>query len=226
MKTFIMVSEKPWHKELFKEIGKEFAHYDWIFLSKQEEFTVENISRIDPGKIFIPHWSYIIPSSIFEKYDCIVFHMTDLPFGRGGSPLQNLVTKGFQETKISALKVERGLDTGPIYLKRPLTLCGTAKEIFLRSNSIIGQMISEIISQELQPSPQEGEVVEFKRRKPEDGKMNDLDQLSKMYDFIRMLDCEGYPSAYIENENFRFEFSRASLKSEKEILADVRIIKK
>ena len=41
-----------------------------------------------------------------------------------------------------------------------------------------------------------------------------------------MLDCEGYPNAFIENKNFRFEFTRASLKSEKEIIADVRIIKK
>jgi methionyl-tRNA formyltransferase len=41
-----------------------------------------------------------------------------------------------------------------------------------------------------------------------------------------MLDCEGYPAAFIENEHFRFEFTRASLKSEKEIIADVRIIKK
>ena len=30
---------------------------------------------------------------IHENYKCIIFHMTDLPFGRGGSPLQNLISR-------------------------------------------------------------------------------------------------------------------------------------
>ena len=43
--------------------------------------------------------------------------MTDLPFGRGGTPLQNLIVKGFDKTKISALKVTKGIDAGPNIFK-------------------------------------------------------------------------------------------------------------
>jgi len=50
--------------------------------------------------------------------------MTDLPFGRGGSPLQNLIVRGFTHTKLSALRVEKGLDTGDIYLKEDLEQYG------------------------------------------------------------------------------------------------------
>ena len=64
----------------------------------------------------------IIPKKIYSNYDCIVFHMTDLPYGRGGSPLQNLIVRGHKETKISALNVQSGLDTGDIYLKKKLIL--------------------------------------------------------------------------------------------------------
>ena len=46
--------------------------------------------------------------------------MTDLPYGRGGSPLQNLIARGFLETKISAILVEKQLDAGPVYLKMEL----------------------------------------------------------------------------------------------------------
>jgi len=56
--------------------------------------------------------------------------MTDLPLGRGGSPLQNLIERGIEKTKISALKVEDGVDTGDIFIKEPLNLKGTAEEIF------------------------------------------------------------------------------------------------
>ena len=47
-----------------------------------------------------------------------------------------------------------------------------------------------------------------------------------MYDYIRMLDADGYPKAFIENEYFKFEFSKASLKTKGEIQGHIRIIKK
>ena len=103
---------------------------------------------------------------------------------------------------------------------------GTAQEIFLRAKYIVKEMIIEIIDEQLIPVAQKGEITEFKRRKPENSNLEGIIETEKLYDQIRMLDCEGYPPAYIESENFRFEFSRASLKSKQEIIADVRIIKK
>lgn len=192
----------------------------------KEDFTVERIGSISPVKIFIPHWSYIIPSAIFERYECIVFHMTDLPYGRGGSPLQNLIVRGLTATKLSALRVEVGLDTGPVYLKMDLSLSGTAEEIFVRVNKLVGKMIVEIIQNNLQPVPQEGDPVVFKRRKPEQSDMSGLEKLEEIFDYIRMLDADGYPHAYIEKGEFRYEFTRASIKADGSIVADVKITKK
>ena len=223
--TYILLTNKSWHDSLFDELSKRQGE-KWVRLSTKDEFTVSNLNKLKPDSIFIPHWSHIIPEEIFDNFKCILFHMTDLPYGRGGSPLQNLIVKNQKKTKVSALKVEKGLDTGPIYLKKSLSLHGTAQEIFLRSKDVIHQMIVEIIEKNLRPVTQEGEIIEFKRRKPQDGDLEDLKDLEQIFDYIRMLDCEGYPSAFIETEHFKYEFSRASLKSEKEILADVRIIKK
>jgi len=36
--------------------------------------------------------------------------MTDVPYGRGGSPLQNLIVRGHTETKLTALRCVRDLD--------------------------------------------------------------------------------------------------------------------
>ena len=41
-----------------------------------------------------------------------------------------------------------------------------------------------------------------------------------------MVDCDGYPKAFIENEFIKFEFTKAKMKSKDEILANVRIFKK
>lgn len=80
-----------------------------------------------------------------------MFHMTDLPYGRGGSPLQNLIVRGHKEIMISALRVEKGLDAGDIYMKKPLSLEGTAEEIFIRANDIIEDMIEELILKNTPP---------------------------------------------------------------------------
>ena len=226
MENILIVSEKSWNKELVSYLQSTMPQYAFYLISQKEDFTVERIGSISPVKIFIPHWSYIIPSAIFERYECIVFHMTDLPYGRGGSPLQNLIVRGLTATKLSALRVEVGLDTGPVYLKMDLSLSGTAEEIFVRVNKLVGKMIVEIIQNNLQPVPQEGDPVVFKRRKPEQSDMSGLEKLEEIFDYIRMLDADGYPNAYIEKGEFRYEFTRASIKADGSIVADVKITKK
>lgn len=226
MENILIVSEKSWNKELVSYLQSTMPQYAFYLISQKEDFTVERIDSISPVKIFIPHWSYIIPSAIFERYECIVFHMTDLPYGRGGSPLQNLIVRGLTATKLSALRVEAGLDTGPVYLKMDLSLSGTAEEIFVRANKLVGKMIVEIIQNNLQSVPQEGDPVIFKRRKPEQSDMSGLEKLEEIFDYIRMLDADGYPHAYIEKGEFRYEFTRASIKADGSIVADVKITEK
>ena len=224
---FIILSEKKWHEDLFNQLKNEFNENEWLLINKKADFNLHLLNKFKPDKIFIPHWSYIIPEEIFNSFECIVFHMTDLPFGRGGSPLQNLIVRGFKSTKISAIKVQTGIDTGDVYLKKSLDISGSAQEIFQKSAVIIEEMIKEIIIEKSIPSPQIGEIVEFKRRKPEESNISELEDLEYIYNYIRMLDCEGYPHAFIETKFFKVEFTNANFfESEKIITANVRIVKK
>lgn len=112
--------------------------------------------------------------------------MTDLPYGRGGAPLQNLIIRGHKNTKITAFRVEKVLDAGPIYLKYDLNLSETARDIFKRASIVMFEMISHLVNNN--PTKQIGEAVEFKRRTPEMSDISDLTELSKIYDYIRMVD--------------------------------------
>ena len=151
MNTYAIVSEKTRNHTLIDKLQSEFKSISWILIDDKKKFNVTFLETHQITKIFIPHWSYIIPSEIYLNYECIVFHMTNLPYGRGGSPLQNLIVRGHTETKISALRVVKELDAGSIYLKRDLSLSGTAEEIYDRANEVIEPMISEIISKNLEP---------------------------------------------------------------------------
>jgi methionyl-tRNA formyltransferase len=225
--TNIILSEKDWNRNLISILEIAHKNTNWLFINNKNDFNLDVLSKQNIDKIFIPHWSYIIPKEIYLNYECIVFHMTDLPYGRGGSPLQNLIVRGHTETKVSALKVVKELDAGSIYLKRDLSLVGTAEDIFKRANAIIAVMITEIISKNLRPKEQEGEIIEFKRRKPEESNIDKVEDLKTAYDYIRMLDAEGYPHAFLETSNLKLEFTNANYNTDDEIItAHVRIFKK
>lgn len=183
------------------------------------------LEQVTPDWVFFPHWSWKIPAKIFDSYNCVIFHMTDLPYGRGGSPLQNLIVRGHTSTQLSAIKCVAELDAGPIYLKRPLDLSGTAEAILERAARTIGEMIPVIVDQAPQPVAQSGEVTHFERRKPEQSRIPDGLSVEQLYDFIRMLDAEGYPRAFTETPDFVLELSQASL-ADGRVEAKVNIRKK
>lgn len=195
---------------------------NFILISDPAELTAENLVAINPKFVFFPHWSHRIDVSIYEQFECVIFHMTDLPFGRGGSPLQNLIARGIYETKISALRCVQEMDAGPIYLKKPLSLYGSAEEIFLRVSEVIEDMVVELLEKLPEPIPQEGVPTTFKRRRPEDGNLAAAQSLKQAFNLIRMLDAEGYPNAFLDVGPFKIEFSRASMKTG-QVMADVRI---
>jgi methionyl-tRNA formyltransferase len=107
-------------------------------------------------------------------------------------------------------------------MKRPLSLTGTAEEILLRATLLTEGMIEHIFSERPEPIEQTGEITEFKRRLPEDGNLASLDDLETLFDYIRMLDADGYPPAFIETDCFRLEFNRAT-ENPNDIVAEVKI---
>jgi methionyl-tRNA formyltransferase len=70
--------------------------------------------------------------------------------------------------------------------------------------------------------PQTGRPVNFRRRKPEESRIAKADSLEQLHDFIRMLDADGYPRAFLSYAGYRFEFSRSALYDGR-IVADVQI---
>lgn len=191
-------------------------------LRDRAALTPAKLRAFAPSHVFFPHWSWKIPAEVFEHFECVIFHMTDVPFGRGGSPLQNLVAGGVEQTRLTALRCAAEVDAGPVYLKRPLSTLGTADEVFLRASSLMAPMIVEIVEGHLSPGPQQGEVVSFQRRTPDQGNLSAATSLQQAHNLIRMLDAQGYPHAFVEVAGLRFEFTRASLKHN-HLMADVRI---
>ena len=116
-----------------------------VYMEDRAKVSRDNLSRFSPRLVLFPHWSHIIPAEVYENFACIIFHMTDVPFGRGGSPLQNLIARGIYETKLSAIRCGKELDAGDVYMKRPLSLWGTAEEIYLRAAELTKEMMVQLV---------------------------------------------------------------------------------
>lgn len=213
MNNIVIATVKNWNIENARKFRSECKNYNVIIIMDKD--WLGEVHQYNPRYIFFPHWSWKIPKDIYDKFECVAFHMADLPYGRGGSPLQNLILRKIYKTKISAFKVDDGIDTGPIYMKVPFWLGeGSAGELYRKASEIIFQkMIPEILEKQMKPVPQEGEVLEFKRRLPCDSEISCAhlesdDDENTYYDFIRMLDSEGYPKAFWEpTPEMRFYFS-------------------
>lgn len=213
----VIATVKTWNINNIERYHSLFSDQEITLITERYELTSEKLESINPLYVFFPHWSWIIPAEIYEKFNCVVFHMTDLPFGRGGSPLQNLIVRGIYQTKISAIKVSAGVDTGDVYFKENLDISsGNADEILSNASDIIFQkMIPRFIKDNPAAVPQEGKVVTFKRRTPDQSEIPDGLSQRQIYDYIRMLDGEGYPRAFRRIGSGKVYYSNAKFEGNK-----------
>lgn len=210
--TYIVATTKSWNIRAFHDHTPDLDG-KWILIDNPEHLTPAFVEQHKPRYIFFPHWSWKVGPEILDAAECVCFHMTAVPYGRGGSPLQNLIQRGHAQTTLTALRMEEGLDTGPVYIQHPLELNGSAQDIYERAALGVWKMINEIIKTNPVPSPQNGAPVLFERRTPDQSALPQTDDLNVLYDHIRMLDAEGYPHAFTNIGPLRFELTNAQLKN-------------
>ena len=217
--NFIIITKKIWNKKTFKNLSKKI-----IILKKIEK---KKINLLKPKIIFFIHWSKLIPKEVYKKYICIQFHVSNLPKGRGGSPIQNQILNNIYRTKISAFRVSKNLDEGELCGQENFILKGRAINILENMELKSLNMIKKLIKKKnIKFKKQIGKPTYFKRRKLKDSEINisKINNIKKMYDFIRMLDAPGYPNAFIKLKGFIFTFNDIIKKNNK-IEAKVKIIK-
>lgn len=221
---YIIASSKPWHYDACLSSGL-FSEDEFRWVSNRDELkeAIEYSKNI--RYIFFLHWNWLVPEAIWKKYECVCFHMTDVPYGRGGSPLQNLILRGHTDTLMTALRMVSEMDAGPVYTKRPFSLEGPAHEIYMRAGKVSYEIMQWMIDHEPNPLAQEGNPVVFERRNPEQSRLPDAASMTDLYNYIRMLDAPTYPQAFIEYGEFILEFTDAVLDGE-ELTATVRFNKK
>lgn len=77
------------------------------------------------------------------KYGFINLHFSLLPKWRGAAPVQRAIEAGDQTTGVTVFKLDKGMDTGPIYLQKELAMpAGANSASLLKDLSFLGSTIA------------------------------------------------------------------------------------
>lgn len=210
---FVLATSKKW---FFRHSGKKFLNKKgFVIIYYKEKLRFSYLKKINPKYIFFPHWSYKIEKKIIDNFNCIGFHTGNLPFEKGGSPIQNLIKRNRSKTYVNALKLNNKIDGGDILLKKKIFLSGNLEKILNNISIIISQMIKLIIQNKFKKIKQKNKGSSFKRITSNKLNKNEKFSSNKLYNLIRMRDAEEYEKTYLKFSNLKIELSNARLNKNK-----------
>ncbi len=137
----------------------------------------------------------------------LVVHASDLPQGRGFSPLTWQVLEGKNDITICLLDAVDDVDSGNIVYRDVMAFEG--HELNGEMRRVMGakhvEMALRFLAEERPPAgePQQGEPTLYCRRKPDDSRLDPERSIADQFDLLRTVDNERYP-AYIEWRGHRY----------------------
>jgi methionyl-tRNA formyltransferase len=127
---------------------------------------MDQLRAWSPDLIVVAAFGQILRTALLElpKLGCLNIHGSILPHWRGAAPIQAAILAGETETGITIMKMDSGVDTGPVLSQRfiPITPDDTAGTLFEKLAPIGANLLLETLPNYLsgilipQPQPEEG----------------------------------------------------------------------
>ena len=127
---------------------------------------MEQLRLWNPGLIVVAAFGQILKPDVLDlpRYGCINVHASLLPRWRGAAPVNAAILHGDEETGVTIMKMDIGLDTGPMLVQRAIRLArdDTAGSVFESLSHLGADLLIETL-----PNYLSGEITP--RPQPEDG---------------------------------------------------------
>jgi methionyl-tRNA formyltransferase len=209
MTKVILCGYRDWAKNIFEKVSLHPNVKILDTISSQDEY-LRKVSgfKSDIDLILFVGWSWIIPKETTDKFLCLGIHPSDLPYYRGGSPLQHQIINGVIKSKVSLMTLSSvKLDAGEIWIQEELNLGGkNMTEVFNNITKSSIKMLNVFFDNYPDIFPVDQDITlgsYFKRRTAQESRIT-IEQMNKLslieiYNFIRSL-TSPYPNAYLEDD--------------------------
>lgn len=163
------------------------------------------IKNLRPDIIVVAAYAQIIPKSILDipRYGCVNVHASLLPKYRGASCIQAAIINGDKETGITIMKMDEGLDTGPIIFQKNINIenFDTGGSLFNKLSALGAEILTpallKFVSGEIKHIPQNNSKASYAGLlKKNDGKINWSKNAEQLEKFIRAMNP--WPSAFAQ----------------------------
>ena len=129
--------------------------------ARDEKF-IAGLRTLQPDLIIVVAYGQILPPAILDlpRHGCLNIHPSLLPKYRGAAPIQWAVANGDTETGVTIMKMDAGLDTGPIVSQRRTPIRPEDDSATLHDRlaqlgaELLVQTIPDYVAGKIQPVPQ------------------------------------------------------------------------
>jgi methionyl-tRNA formyltransferase len=154
----------------------EFAEREGFTVLTPERLTSaeeqERFSAFNADAAVAVAYGLILPKLILEapRFGCLNLHASLLPRWRGAAPMQRAIMADDKETGVSVMRMEEGLDTGPVCLERRLpigpdvTVAELHDELSAIGAQSMVQALGELKTGTLDCRPQSAEGVTYAKK--------------------------------------------------------------
>ena len=179
---------------------------------------MDTLERINPDLIVVVAYGKILPSYILDypKYGCINVHASLLPKLRGAAPINWSIITGEEETGVTTMLMDKGLDTGDMLVKKTVKIEDdeTAGTLHDKLSVLGAEALMETISQIENGTLNREEQAEFlSSYAPMINKSDCLIDLSMNYKelYNRMRGLMPYPGPFTYFKTKMVKFTSVSL---------------
>jgi len=148
--------------------------------ARDDKFIGE-LRELQADLMVVVAYGQILPQSILDlpRYGCLNVHTSLLPKYRGAAPIQWAIANGDAETGVTIMKMDAGLDTGPVLAMRRTLILPTDDSqtlhdrLALLGAGLLAETIPAYVVGKISPQPQpvEGSTYAAKIKK-EDGRID------------------------------------------------------
>ncbi|MGL9732599.1 MAG: methionyl-tRNA formyltransferase [Wolbachia sp.] len=166
----------------------------------------ERFRNFKPDVAVVAAYGLILPKEILNipKYGCINVHPSLLPRWRGAAPIQHAILVGDQEIGVSIIRLNEGLDSGPVLKQKKILIEKNDNYKTLHDKlSVLGSnLLMEVLNEiEKQIPLEQDDDNACYANKVEDYKIYLSDTCEVAYRKVKAF----YPKAFVKIENKRFK---------------------